>query len=228
MLVYTNIQHKFRKENNLSCLEYVLLDMVYKLATNPDSKVKGWCYSKREYMAGEIGVSKQGLLKMIDRLIKSGFLIKDEVTRFLKTTEKWNETYFTDGKQSLPESSEKSKQSLPEHGKQSLPNNNSINNYNLIDNIDSTPTGEPAKNFKQWTLEDFGQEIKKYSEKVNRDDLTNFYNHWREKDAKGKMKLQNEKTWETNLRLNKWLKNKEIFEKPKYEKTGGGKNRTAL
>jgi hypothetical protein len=91
-----------------------------------------------------------------------------------------------------------------------------------------TPDGKNAKSFKQWTLEDFGEELKKFADIVIRDDLTNFYNHWREKDAKGKMKLQNQRTWETNLRLNKWLKNKEIFEKPKYEKTGGGKGRREL
>jgi hypothetical protein len=117
--------------------------MIYQLSVNPESKIKGWCFAKRDYLAGEIGITKQGILNMINRLIDSGFIIKDESTKFLKTSEKWNKSYFTDGKQSLPESKQSlldlGKESLPEAGKESLPNNNRIDNNRINNNNDKHP-----------------------------------------------------------------------------------------
>lgn len=96
--------------------------MIYKLSTNPNSKFKGWCYASKIHLSEEIGLTKQGILKMIERLISSGFIKKQDKTKFLRTTNKWNIVYFEDGKLS----SSSGKQSLPENGKQSLPNNNTI------------------------------------------------------------------------------------------------------
>ncbi len=109
-LLYTNIQHSIRRELDISCLEYALVDMIYHLSTKPDSAVIGWCYKSKDQLALEIGITKQGLLKMIDRLILCGLLEKNAETRYLKTTEKYFGKLFTD-----------SKQSLPKGGKQSLP-----------------------------------------------------------------------------------------------------------
>lgn len=128
-LAYTTIIHEFRRQNELSCLEYVLLDMIYHLQVSPRSAVKDWCYMKRETMAEEIGITKQGLLNMINRLVEAEFLIKNDETKFLKTTEKWQNVYFTDSKQTLPSVNKvdhKSKESLPTQGKESLPLYNSI------------------------------------------------------------------------------------------------------
>lgn len=145
-LAYTTIIHEFRRQNELSCLEYVLLDMIYHLQVSPRSAVKDWCYMKREVMAEEIGITKQGLLNMINRLVEAGFLIKNDETKFLKTTEKWYCVYFSDGKESLPTDSkqtlpsvnkvyQESKQSLPQRGKESLP---VYNIYNIDNNIDKS------------------------------------------------------------------------------------------
>jgi hypothetical protein len=84
-------------------------------------------------MAEDLGLTKQGLLIMIDRLIVSEFLIKHPETKFLKPTDKWNGVYFeknnpqnddnTDGKESLPPVNKVDfigKESLPVSGKQSL------------------------------------------------------------------------------------------------------------
>lgn len=131
-LIFTTIQHKFRKANKLTCNEYVLADMIYKLSTSPLSKIKGWCYMSRPNMAEEMGVSKQSILNLIEVLIEKGFIKKDEKTSYLKTTRAWDIVYFTDGtgKESLPH---KSKESLPETGKESLPDNNTFDNTSLID-----------------------------------------------------------------------------------------------
>lgn len=131
-LVFTTIQHKFRKLNKLTCNEYVLADMIYKLSTSPLSEIKGWCYMSRPTMADEMGLSKQSILNLIDCLIEKGFIKKDEKTSYLKTTRAWDLVYFIDGvgKESLLA---KGKESLPQKGKESLPNNNTLNNSSLID-----------------------------------------------------------------------------------------------
>lgn len=166
MLVFTNIQHEFRKKNKLTCNEYVLADMVYQLSTNPDSEIKGWCYMSKINMGFEIGVSKQSVLNLIDNLITKGFLHKDSKTCFLKTTKMWNVVYFTDGKESLPLTGKESlpmvkkvvsigKESLPHDGKESLPNNNNLDNNidnnkkenDLFNEVKIIPI--PVSNFQQ-------------------------------------------------------------------------------
>jgi len=155
MLIYTNIQHIFRKAHQLTCNEYIFLDMVYHLSTNPDSKIQGWCYATKEGLADEIGLSKQSIINLSHKLIDAGFLHKDEQTKFLKTTKKWNDVYFTDGNENLPTVKkvyrggkeslpERGKESLPKHGKESLPYNNTLDNNSIDNNTDNNfkKTGE--------------------------------------------------------------------------------------
>lgn len=131
-LTYTNIQHNFRKENNLTLNEYVVCDMIFFLSKKSDSKVPNWCFMSKETMANEIGLSKQSIITLIKKLCELGFLEKQEVTGFVRTTSKWESVYFyTNGKESLPQvqnSFNFGKESLPDDGKESLPNNNNIDN----------------------------------------------------------------------------------------------------
>lgn len=133
-LIFTNIQHRFRKANKLTCNEYVLADMIYQLSVSPLSKVKGWCYMSRPKMAEEIGISKQSILNLIESLIEKGFIKRDEKTAYLKTTRNWDLVYFQDfipGKESLPPNG---KESLPDGSKESLPDNDNLDNTSLFDN----------------------------------------------------------------------------------------------
>jgi len=142
MLTYTNIQHQFRKSNNLSCTEYVFLDMVYHLHTKPFSKVQGWCYASKELLANEIGLTKRGILKMMEKLIDLGFLERDEKTKYLRTTEAWAMVYF-EGEQSTPvvnkvhsggeQSSPRVVNKVHQNGEQSSPYKYSKNNNNKKD-----------------------------------------------------------------------------------------------
>lgn len=130
-LNYTNIQHNFRKKNNLTLNEYVICDMIFYLSKKSDSKVPNWCFMSKETMAKEIGLSKQSIITLIKKLCDLGFLEKQEVTGFVKTTSRWELVYFTDGKESLPIVQyfhEFGKESLPHGGKESLPNNNTLYN----------------------------------------------------------------------------------------------------
>lgn len=96
-LTYTNIQHDFRKENNLSLTEYIICDTIYFLATNPLSKVPGWCYMSRGKMAEEMGISKRQLQNLIQKLEGENWLIRDQVTNFLKPSLLWSKVYFKGG-----------------------------------------------------------------------------------------------------------------------------------
>jgi hypothetical protein len=81
-------------------------------------------------MGKELGCTKQAILNMIDRLVSGGFLLKNEETKYLHTTQKWQNVYvFNDGKETLPEVKKlfrDGKETLPEAGKETLPNNNTI------------------------------------------------------------------------------------------------------
>ena len=171
----------------------------------------GWSYAKRETIAIDLGLSKQGVLKLIERLVEKGFLVKHPETKFLKTTEKWADVYF---EPSVNKVYQLGKQSLPELGKQSLPNNNNLNNN--IDNSNSSP----QKNLKfseipftNWNKEHFKQSIEEAREKRKSDAsrpnfsvqmLTAFFSYWSEPDARGKMRFQSQKTWATANRLITW------------------------
>lgn len=239
-LKYTTIQHDFRRENNLSCLEYVLLDMVFQLEVYKGSDVPGWCYMGREKIAEELGITKQGVLKMIDRMIEEGFLIKNPKSKFLQTTSKYNPV-IDDGKQSLLYGGKQSlpavqkvdidgKQSLLEDGKQSLPNNIYIdNNNNNSNNVGSqaAPTVSDKK-FDVVFHEKLGynrclvlaKSIAEYSvmypDKYDNEMYKAFVRYWSEPE-KGNKKRPRwflEKTWDLGGRLRNWSdRNSKDFQK---------------
>lgn len=66
--------------------------------------------------------------------------------------------------------------------------------------------------FKNWSLEDFVKSITDENKtSLPKSELKQFYDYWREKDPKGKFKFQNQKSWETGLRLNNWERNYKKF-----------------
>ena len=152
MLLYTNIIHPVRKKFKLTCNEYVLLDIIYHLSNNPESKVKGWCYASKETLAQEIGVSRQSICNLIDKLIEKDLIEKDELTRFLKTKTEWNLVYLNiksdsnyvknvyneQSKEDLHDVKKvynDCKESLQVECKESLHNNNTFNTNNNTNNI---------------------------------------------------------------------------------------------
>lgn len=78
--------------------------------------------------------------------------------------------------------------------------------------INISPKVEPKqKTFKQFTIEDFKNDISMFKESYTSKTLNDFYTYWIEKNTKGIMKFQLNKTWETELRLKTWAKNEENF-----------------
>lgn len=93
-LTFTTIQHGFRKDHELSLNEYALCDLIYMLSTNPDSKIKGWCYMSKKKMADELGLGKRTVEMILNRMLDRGFLEKEPETSYLKTSILWNRVYF--------------------------------------------------------------------------------------------------------------------------------------
>ncbi len=127
-LTFTTIQHPFRKAHQLSMNEYTLCDMIYHLSTKPKSSVPGWCYMSRDQMSKEIGVTKRTIIRILDRLIELNFLLKNQETKYLQTTEKWNKVYEFQGGEKMSPMVKKDYQigekMSPDSGEKMSPNNN--------------------------------------------------------------------------------------------------------
>jgi hypothetical protein len=65
--------------------------------------------------------------------------------------------------------------------------------------------GAAAPTFKNWSVNDFVLELKKFKEDYPKDTLNKFYKYWSEPSPSGKMRLQLQPTWETKRRLEKWV-----------------------
>lgn len=66
---------------------------------------------------------------------------------------------------------------------------------------------EKRKSFKEFTKQDFIEELKLHSEKYSKEMLKDFFIYWTEPNEKGKMKFQLQKTWSTAGRLSTWSRN---------------------
>lgn len=69
------------------------------------------------------------------------------------------------------------------------------------------PVDETSTPFKKLNEVQFKESIREHLETFGRDMCNDFYNYWSEKDSKGKMKFQLQKTWEVKKRLLKWQSN---------------------
>jgi len=98
------------------------MDSIYKL-----EKEKGYCYASKEYLAKFIGITRQGLYKMLERLIAMGLLTADK--RKLKTTETWQKQVEYDNVNIV----DSSVNSVDKKCQKSLHNNNNINIYKNIE-----------------------------------------------------------------------------------------------
>lgn len=206
-LKFTTVQHDFRKESKLSCNEYVLLDMIYILSNNSNASISGWCYMTREKMAEEVGLTKQAIIAMIDRLIAAGFLEKEENRKYLRTTPKWHLVYFTNGKVFSQNDLKNGNNTLLELGKESLPYNNSLDN-NKKDNNKVVSPIDLLKSKK----DAFYSKVMDYKKK-NPDRFPNklyqvFFDYWSEPAINGKqIRYDAQRYFEIGKRLSTFKNN---------------------
>jgi len=75
--------------------------------------------------------------------------------------------------------------------------------------------------FKNWTQEDFENDITKNHDNHDHKMIREFHEYWIEMDGNGKMRFQFEKTWQTKLRLGRW-KRMNYSSNPSFEKNKNG------
>lgn len=80
---YATLLYEVRKRLDISIAEYFYLDMVYHLSHD------GWCYKSLDNIGDDMGLSRIGVVKLRDRLIKKG-LIKKNIKGHVKTGEAYN------------------------------------------------------------------------------------------------------------------------------------------
>jgi hypothetical protein len=64
---------------------------------------------------------------------------------------------------------------------------------------------------------DFYNQISEFKEKYTKEMLSAFFNHWSQKDKKGKMKFESERFFEIGKRLATWKANESKFSKTSFE-----------
>jgi hypothetical protein len=167
--------HEVRQKLNISCNEYCVADLIDNYAYNANNPLQ-WCYATKETIASVLGLSKQTVLTIIEKLIELGLVEKHEQTKNLRTTKAWFNCLQT-GKETLPETAlpavkklyQDGKETLPKPGKETLPyiesTNKEINIENIKDaffkkiidwrdlNPNTYPKGLYDNFFKYWTEE---------------------------------------------------------------------------
>ncbi len=88
---YTLVLHSARKELDLTINEYCLADSVHKLS-GTRSPIPGWCYASKEQLASSLGVSRQSIHNMINKLKGKGIVEVQAETGYLRSTDLWRDT----------------------------------------------------------------------------------------------------------------------------------------
>jgi hypothetical protein len=86
---YAHLEYEVLHKLQISINEYWLLDMVYQLSRD------GWCYKSLSNIATDMRLTKNGVIKMRDRLISRG-LLKKNMKGNLKTEVAYNSVYRLD------------------------------------------------------------------------------------------------------------------------------------
>jgi len=198
IMIYTNIIHPIRKILNLTCNEYCVLDLIYRMQNNDTH----WCYASKEYMGKVLDLSKPTILSIIKNLIINDFVTMHPQTKHLRSTQKYidlienSKLHFdelrnlTNGKETLPKKS----RNFTEIGKETLLNNN-INN-NIDNNINNK---EEFINL----IENFDNELGELKQE--------FIEYWTENSKSGKMRFEMEKFFDVKRRINTWIKNSKSY-----------------
>lgn len=88
---YTLVLHSARRKLDISINEYCLADTIHKLSGSR-SPVPGWCFAAKEQLGANLGVSRQSIHAMINRLKTKGLIEVQPQTGYLCTTNAWRDT----------------------------------------------------------------------------------------------------------------------------------------
>lgn len=79
------------------------------------------------------------------------------------------------------------------------------------ENISFEPKGSETKNFKSLSEEEFKYSLIEFVDEFTKQTVRAFFEYWSEKDSKGKMRFQLQKTWDSKKRLTTWKNNESKF-----------------
>lgn len=82
----TVINEKAKHELGITRDEYALCSYVLYRSADPRQKMRGYCCDIKEDIAFFVGISRQGLYKMIDKMERLNLLCVDPVTSFINCT----------------------------------------------------------------------------------------------------------------------------------------------
>ena len=89
-LNYTTINHDARVRLGLTINEYCVIDLIHNLATNPKNAQMGWCYAKKETLAGYLDLGRATVFRAINKGLALGLLEKHpDQSALIKATSNW-------------------------------------------------------------------------------------------------------------------------------------------
>ena len=89
-LNYTTINHDARVRLGLTINEYCVMDLIHNLAANPKNTQMGWCYAKKETLAGYLDLGRATVFRAINKGLSRGLLEKHpDQPALLKATSDW-------------------------------------------------------------------------------------------------------------------------------------------
>lgn len=146
--------------------DYVLCDMIYHLSNNPKYN---WCVISKETMALELWLSKRCIHNMLDDLFEKWLILKDDVTKFLKTSDRWYNDFILYSAenaqvvQNLQYDSAKSAHNTVQkvHSDSAKSAHNNIDNNNIDNNTYNIDIYHLKKSWLEQALSDYNEMRKK-------------------------------------------------------------------
>lgn len=87
---YTIINHEARVRLGLTINEYCVFDLIHNLASNPKNAQMGWCYARKETLAGYLDLGRATVFRAIKKGLDLGLLEKHaDQPALLKATSNW-------------------------------------------------------------------------------------------------------------------------------------------
>ena len=89
-LNYTTINHDARVRLGLTINEYCVFDLIHNLATNPKNTQMGWCYARKETLAGYLDLGRATVFRAINKGLSLKLLEKHpDQPALIKATSSW-------------------------------------------------------------------------------------------------------------------------------------------
>ena len=86
---YSIVNHRARKLLDLNLYEYCVAEIIYTLSNNPSNKNTGWCQASMAFIADCLGLNRQNIYKIIERLIDLGLVERNNEIEQVRTTSLW-------------------------------------------------------------------------------------------------------------------------------------------